>query len=156
LLATVLLIATLLVAACGGGSITGIAAGFPANPAHPAPQEVTFHECPPQGDGGDTALNLGKNRVDDGNNGQYYDVSLQTLLALPWPQSVEKHPRDSWSSDDAAAVAKYEGVAVRTTGYVLKVVHEGTESTNCHATDYRDYHMWLAVNAGDDRTKAMV
>jgi hypothetical protein len=151
----VVLVLVVALGACSSGAAS-IVSGFPANPTHPAQQEITFHGCPPQGDGGDAILNKGKNRVDDGDNGRYFDVSLQTLLALPWPQSVGKQPRDSWSSTDAAAVAQYEGVPVRTTGYVLKAVHEGTESPNCHATDYRDFHVWLAVNAGDDRSKAMV
>ncbi len=51
---------------------------------------------------------------------------------------------------------KYEGIAVRTTGYIVDVTHEGTESTNCHSIDYRDYHVWLAANRGIPKSKAMV
>jgi hypothetical protein len=156
-----LLVCLLLVlAACSGagsgGAVGTIAPGFPANAAHPQPQDADFNGCPPQGDGGDSQLNVRKNRIDNGENGAFHDVDLGTLLALQWPQTVERQSRDNWSSSDAAAIAQYEGVAVRTTGYVLGVRHEGTESPNCHDVNNTDFHVWLAVNASDGKDKSMV
>jgi hypothetical protein len=140
-----------LLAACGTGA--GAGGAFPTSAGHPQPQEETFHGCPPTGDGGDEQLNTLKNRIDDG---QYVDVGLADLLQLTWPQTVERVARADWSSQDTAAVAQNEGVAVRVEGYILDVRHEGTESTNCHAVDYRDFHMWLAANASDGKDQAMV
>ena len=60
---------------------TAAPGAFPGNDAHPQPHTVTFHGCPPGGDGGDTLLNTLKNRIDDGENGSYHDVSLDIALA---------------------------------------------------------------------------
>jgi hypothetical protein len=137
--------------ACGPAASAGGA--LPANAIHPQPQEETFHGCPPGGDGGDQLLNPLKNRIDDG---QYADVAIANLLQLAWPQSVERVARTNWSSQDTSTVKQNEDVAVRVVGYILGVRHEGTESTNCHAVDYRDFHMWLAANASDSRSQALV
>jgi hypothetical protein len=134
----------------GGG---GNAGNFPANASHPQPQEETFQGCPPGGDGGDQTLNMLKNRVDDGS---YTDVDLSTLLALTWPPNVEHVSRDQWSQQDTQTVNQYEGVSVRTTGYVIAVKHEGTESTNCHAVDYRDFHVWLSTDPSNGKAQSMV
>ena len=53
-------------------------------------------------------------------------------------------------------MAQDEGIAVRVTGYIAGVKHEGTESTNCHDVDNRDFHVWLVAQAGDDRSKSVV
>lgn len=131
-------------------------AGFPANANHPQPVDNTFEGCPPEGDGGDAALNVLKNRVDDGDNGTYYDVNESDILALPIPEGVERVARDNWSSDDAASVAQYEGTPVRIVTWVYGSRHEGTESPNCHSTEYRDFHIWVVPDSGDDRTQAVV
>lgn len=142
-------------AACGPQTQT-ITSGFPTNAQQPSPKEITFQGCPPTGDGGDTQLNTLKNRIDDGVNGSFNDVALSTLLSLDYPQDVGRTMRKNWTQADQSAVSKYEGVAVRTTGYILAVKHEGTESTNCHAVDYRDFHVWLAESASDSKAKALV
>jgi len=153
------LLVVVVLAACGGGTSgqqTSTSNGFPTSAAHPTPVVRTFQGCPPTGDGGDGQLNTRKNRIDDGEGGTYHDVTLSTLLGLTWPQGIEKRQRANWSSADRAAVAQDEGVAVRTTGYILDLRHEGTESPNCHAVDSRDFHVWLAVNPGDAKSHAMV
>lgn len=129
---------------------------FPGNDAHPQPQEITFQGCPPGGDGGDQALNILKNRVDNGENGTFHDVSLDTLINLSYPQDIGRTRRSNWSQSDVDAVNQYEGIAVRTVGYIAGVRHEGTESPNCHALDARDFHVWLVPNQGDPRSKSMV
>lgn len=154
----VILVSTLiaLLAACartGGGDNGG---ALPSSANHPQPKEETFQGCPPGGSGGDSTLNMKKNRIDDGDNGKFTDVALSSLLALTWPKDIERVQRDSWSSSDNAAIAPNEGIAVRTVGYLLAYKHEGTESTNCESVDYRDFHMWLAVNPTDSKADAMV
>lgn len=143
------------VAACGAGA-QSTASGFPTNATRPSPKEITFQGCPPTGDGGDTQLNTLKNRVDDGVNDMYNDVGLSTLLSLDYPQEVGRTMRKNWTQDARDAVDAYEGVAVRATGYLIDYKHQSTESTNCHAVDYRDYHVWLAQNPTDDKSRAMV
>ncbi|HKT40543.1 MAG TPA: hypothetical protein VJR48_19380 [Ktedonobacterales bacterium] len=156
LLLLVVLIAGCSVDSSGVYGPTSAPGAFPGNAAHPTPNTTSFQGCPPGGDGGDQALNTLKNRTDDGNNGAFQDVSFDTLVNLSYPQDIGRVQRANWSQSDVAAVDKYEGIAVRTTGYVLGVKHEGTESTNCHSTDYRDYHVWLGANASDPRSKSMV
>ena len=153
-----ILVATLiaLLAACSGTGGADTGGALPSNANHPKPQEETFQGCPPGGDGGDETLNMKKNRIDDGDGGKFTDVSLADLLKLTWPQDIERRQRTNWSSSDSAAVATNEGVAIRTVGYLLAYKHEGTESTNCHSVDYRDYHMWLAVSPSDAKSDAMV
>lgn len=130
--------------------------GFPSGAAQPRPVVNTFQGCPPEGDGGDAQLNVRKNRIDDGNNGSYNDVNESDILALPIPEGVERVARDNWSSDDTATVAQYEGVPVRMVGWIYGSRHEGPESTNCHSTVYRDFHVWVVPDSGDDRTQAVV
>ncbi len=117
------------------------------------PNDPNFHGCPAQGDGGDPVLNTLKNRTDEGN---WTNVALSDLLALTWPTSAQRQPQGSLSSSDRAAIDQYEGAAVETTGYILDYKHEGTESTNCHSSTYRDYHVWLAVNASDSKAQSIV
>src|SRR5258707_2212225 len=45
----------------------GTPGGLPDMPVKPTPKQITFEGCPPEGDGGDPALNLLKNRVDEGD-----------------------------------------------------------------------------------------
>lgn len=156
-----LLLLVILIAGCGidtsGMSGPGASPGaFPDHFAHPQPQEITFKGCPPGGDGGDAALNILKNRVDDGESGTFHDVSLNTLITLSYPGDVGRTQRKNWSQSDVDATNQYEGIAVRTVGYIIGVRHEGTESPNCHSLDDRDYHVWLTLNPDDPKSKAMV
>jgi len=166
-----LALALALLSSCGGGggSVGPSASGpEPTTTSAPTPsgstgttatgamQEETYQGCPPRGDGGDTDLNLRKNRIDPAPD---QPVSLQSLLALTWPRSVEQVRRSAWTPDDAAAVARNEGRAVTVDGYVLLVRHEGPESPNCHDATARDYHTWLATAPSTnlaDRANSMV
>lgn len=143
-----------LLAGCGSPSSTP-AAPTPAPPAltSPAPssgqmQEETYQGCPPQGDGGDTDLNLRKNRID--TPGSYQSRSVDDVVSLPYPQGVERVRRSNWSSADAQAIDKYEGQAIEVEGYVLNIRHEGPESPNCHDQSARDYHSWIGAAPSSD------
>ncbi len=167
-----LALALLLLSGCGGGSggsvgpsasgsvptatSTSVVSGSTGTTTPAAMQEETYQGCPPQGDGGDTDLNLRKNRIDPAPD---QPVSLQSLLALTWPRGVEQVRRSAWAPDDAVAVARNEGRAVTVEGYVLLVRHEGPESPNCHDATARDYHTWLATAPSAnlaDRASSMV
>jgi hypothetical protein len=156
--------AALALGGCGGGpSSTGTGGAQPAitapSPAaggsgpFPTPQEETFQNCPPQGDGGDTALNLLKNRID---TGAWQATTVGDLLALTWPPGVEKTRRADWSAADAAQIARDEGRPVVVEGDLLMARHEGPESPNCHDQNQRDFHLWLAASASDSRANAVV
>lgn len=161
----ILLVLVAVLAGCGSavttgtdtsGTSSGNTAGFPVSASHPKPVDNTFQGCPPQGDGGDAQLNVLKNRIDNGEHGTFHDVALGTLIGLQWPQGIQQRQRSTWSSADASAVAQYEGVAVRTTGYLVDFRHEGTESPNCHSVDERDYHMWIVAKSSDGKAQSMV
>ncbi len=145
-----LCLVSMLLAGCGiQNSVSGFSGG-----SRSQPQEETFQGCPPGGDGGDQDLNLLKNRIDDA--GQYSPTDLNSILALPIPEGVERVPRSEWSPDDLTTIQQYEGVPVQVVGWYYGDRHEGPESTNCHSTEYRDYHTWIVPNSGDDRTQAVV
>lgn len=129
--------------------------GLPDMPNKPEPQSSTFQGCPPQGDGGDAKLNMLKNRIDEGN---YVPVTFDSILSLTWPKTTERRDMDTWSAEDAAAIATYEGIPVVVEGYIFGARQSGSESANCHATsaDMTDWHVWFTKNAGEDRTHSIV
>lgn len=128
---------------------------LPDMPNKPQPQSSTFQGCPPQGDGGDPQLNMLKNRIDEGN---YVQVTFDAILNMTWPKTTERRDMSTWSVEDAAAIAKYEGIPVVVEGYLFGAKQSGSESANCHATasDMTDWHVWLTKTAGEDRTHSIV
>ncbi|HKP86051.1 MAG TPA: hypothetical protein VJZ26_08145 [Blastocatellia bacterium] len=122
----------------------------------PKPRNVIFKGCPPEGDGGDPALNRLKNRVDEA--GEYIAVPFDSLAGLGWPQPVERRDRDRWSASDAEAVARYEGMPVSVEGYLVATKKEGPESCNCHGAgdEFRDYHVWITKGANEDKSGSIV
>src|SRR4029079_4208200 len=123
--------------------------GLPDMPVKPTPQEITFEGCPPEGDGGDPALNLLKNRVDEGD---YVPVNFDAIEQLPWPPTIERRDRKNWPAAESAEVARYEGIPVVVEGFLYNTRSQGPESPNCHGADaaHSDWHIWLLKNAGDD------
>jgi len=107
--------------------------------------------CPADGKGGDTATNLLKNRTDDLPS--VHDVSWSAIEALPYPAAPAS--RADWTQTQLAQIKPFEGVAIRTTGYLghqPKVEDEGTgESTNCNFLQPGDvdWHIYLAGVSGD-------
>ena len=131
------------------------AGGIPILANKPRPTEITFQGCPPDGDGGDRALNRQKNRVDEG---AYAPVSLNAIVTRPWPPAIEQTRRANWSRRAAAEVEKYEGVPVQVVGYIAGAKLEGPESPNCHGADaaFRDFHIWLTDTSSTDRRGSVV
>ena len=139
-----------------GGSSSGVAsAGLPDQSFRQSPQEITFHGCPPEGDGGDPTLNRNKNRVDSGN---FQPTAFNTILNLPWPKATEKKAHADWSSADQQQVAQSEGLPVMVEGYFALARQEGPETPNCHSSTDFDFHTWVIDHAGGsaDRTGAIV
>lgn len=121
----------------------------------PTPVATGFRGCPPEGDGGDRALNRLKNRVD---TAAWLPASIEAVMALRWPHTVERRPRAGWRRADSVSVAVSEGTPIVVEGYLVGAKQEGPESPNCHGADaaLRDWHMWLSANPGRDRRHAMV
>lgn len=138
-----------------GGSVTGEPGALPNLAVKPRPVVRSFKGCPPEGDGGDPALNQLKNRVDEAN---YYPVQFDSILKLSWPQGAEEKHRSKWTARDGAEVARYEGIPIAVEGYLANVKEEGPESPNCHGAghEFRDYHIWFTKSPDDDRSSSIV
>ncbi len=130
----------------------------------PEPVEQAGGACAAEGLGknGKPALDpqtdLRKNRVD--TSSAYHPVSFAQILALPWTGLPRK--RTGWTGTDSLQVEKYEGPAVALEGYLVDVVEEGMESTNCEIDTHawHDWHMWMVPTpteaANRDRLRAVV
>ena len=131
------------------------ATGLPEMAAKPPPVNAPFKGCPPEGDGGDPALNRLKNRIDEGD---YVAVTFDAILQLPWPKTIERRRRARWSASDTQAVARYEGIPVVVEGYLAGATLEGPESPNCHGADneFRDFHIWLIKTPDEDKRQSIV
>lgn len=134
---------------------TTVSSGFPEMRNKPQPVNRPFKGCPPEGDGGDPALNRLKNRIDEGN---YIPVQFDAVAKLPWPKEIERKHRDRWPASAADAIARYEGTPIAVEGYLAEAKEEGPESPNCHGADheFRDFHVWLTKSADDDRSGSIV
>lgn len=130
---------------------------------HPAPREQRDPACADIGEGSragapvDTATDLLKNRVDDG---EYHDVSFGEVLRLPWSGLARR--RYDWTDAQTREVAKNEGAPIALVGYIVGARTEGKEQTNCELPDpeWHDWHIWLvrteAEASARDRHKAVV
>jgi hypothetical protein len=133
----------------------GTPGALPDMPVKPTPQQITFEGCPPEGDGGDPALNLLKNRVDEGD---YVPVTFDAIVQLTWPTTIERRDRKNWPAAETAEVARYEGIPIVVEGYLYNTRLSGPETPNCHGAEaaQRDWHIWMVKNPGDDRTGSIV
>ncbi len=105
---------------------------LPSMPQKPEPGWVTLDGCPPEGSGGDAALNLLKNRMDQG---AYVPVSFESLLALTWPKSVENQMVGEWSPTSKAFIDQYAGMPLSIEGYIVNIRDASPEPANCDRTD---------------------
>ncbi len=137
-----------------GNAVQGSNNGqLPQLQTKPRPVSVNFEGCPAGGDGGDHQLNMLKNRTD---TVPWYPVSVASILNLQWPQTIQQRQRQTWSQADAAAIARYEGTPVQIEGYLAGAKQQGPESTNCHAVDQVDNHIWVVDDPSKDRSKSVV
>jgi hypothetical protein len=115
----------------------------------PQPSEVTFLGCPPQGQGGDTQLNVLKNRVDQGN---YISVAFDSLVALRWPKSTEQQVMNDWSTASLAFISQYQGMPIVLEGYLLSAKEAPPDPANCNRNNGAnvDWNLSISKTAGDD------
>ena len=136
-----------------GGSNTNY---FPPNMTRATPVAKTFQNCPPQGQGGDPALNTLLNRTDDSPPNGYRQTDISTVLTIPTTPQAENKPRSAWSKDEASRIGLYEGAAVRTTGWVVATRNLGPDAANCGSEVNRDWALWISTGAGDAVNTALV
>ena len=135
--------------------VTHSVGDLPEDPHRQPPVSPGFEGCPPDGDGGDRALNRLKNRVD---SSEWAPTPIADLLALTWPASAVRRTRDEWSRGERRAIARDEGRPIAIEGYFVGAKTEGPEATNCHGAEskFRDWHLWLAAVPGRDRRRSIV
>jgi hypothetical protein len=112
--------------------------------------------CPPEGDGGDPALNRLKNR--DVPPPSYDPMTVEAILDNhpAAAEAIGRKDRDRWTAAALSQVKEWEQQGVAVEGYLLKIKQEGPESCNCHVQEHRDYHVWLSASPDDDRSRSMV
>ena len=129
------------------------------------PNKSTFHgvdgDCPWNGDNSDPDTFVRKDRSDTAESDgiEYHDVKWEAIAGLQYP--VAKPLRKNWTADQLAEIKPYEGIAVRTVGYIVayKPQNRGSgEGTNCHftAASETDTHMALVQGEGDAEKTSVV
>lgn len=124
-------------------------------PDKPQPKEITFYNCPPEGIGGDSELNLLKNRVD---TGEYMPISFDTLTSLTWPKNVERLSIKDWSSEGRSFISQYAGIPIVVEGYIGAVKENPPEAANCNINNStnKDWSIFLTKEARDDLSQAVI
>ncbi len=140
-------------------TVTGAVASIAEQWDKPAPNKTTFTgvegNCPWDGDGTDPDTYVRKNRSDVPT--EYHDVQWLAISELAFPKA--KPLRKNWTAEQLAEIAKYEGVAIRTVGYIVAIKPERSgEGTNCDfkkAGDY-DTHIALVGKVGGAESDSVV
>ncbi|HZU36747.1 MAG TPA: hypothetical protein VFA18_12590 [Gemmataceae bacterium] len=130
--------------------------GLPNVPVKPTPQSSVFKGCPPEGQGGDTALNRLKNREDVAS--QWIPVQFAAVAGLSYPDTIGRKRRADWTPAETEAIAQWEGIPIAVQGYLAGVRQEGKEACNCEHTeaDQVDYHLWLTAEPGQGKRDSIV
>ncbi|HTP00279.1 MAG TPA: hypothetical protein VMJ64_02825 [Anaerolineales bacterium] len=128
---------------------------LPNIPEKQEPVSYTLDGCPPEGKGGDSRLNLLKNRTDPG---AYADVSFDALTTLTWPKNIERLSMDRWPQPSRNYISQYAGAPVSVEGYVVNVREGPPEPAVCNwsNTSYLDWHLSFTQGPRDERSQAVV
>lgn len=118
------------------------------------PPSGTYKGCVADGKGGDSQLNVLKNRAEQVPNPK--PMTMPEVLALPVPSGVEKVNRSQWPASAVATVAEHEKEGVVVEGFWVDVRQEGLEATNCEDPKLHDFHLWLVESSGQQKPKSMV
>jgi len=137
------------------------AAAIDKNWEKPAPKKTTLTgpdgNCPWNGDDSDPDTFVFKNRADTPQ--QLHDVTWDAIANLEYP--VDKPLRKNWTSEHVAQLKPFEGIPLRTVGYLVAFkpqAHGSGEGTNCHFNkpSETDTHMALVKAAGDAEKTSIV
>ena len=118
------------------------------------PPSGAYKGCAAEGKGGDSQLNVLKNRSEQVPNPK--PMTMADILALPAPSGVEKVNRSQWPASALATVAEHEKEGVIVEGFWVQVRPEGLEATNCDDPTLHDFHLWLVESSGQQKPKSMV
>ncbi len=115
-----------------------------------------FHGIPPQGIGGDSLLNIEKNRWLSSQN--FIDVNVSDIIGIQHDilSAIGSEDRYKWTPVAMNQAASGELRAVRLSGYILAVKEEGNESCNGNNDNYHDYHIWITDSIGKDKSKSII
>lgn len=129
----------------------------------PEPVSKTFtlngKKCGPTGSGEnrDKGTNIRKNRVDIPDS--YHLVTWKAIAQIPFPRPAPKN-RDVFEPEMLAPIAKLEGAAVQTVGYIvaIKPQRSNAETCNCEwkGEDATDWHIALVEHPGDGEASSIV
>ncbi len=128
----------------------------------PTPNKATFTgpdgSCPWNGSDSDPDTYIRKNRSDIPAGNQIHDVQWSAIHDLQFPN--DKPLRAKWSDEHLQELAKYEGVGVRTVGYLVAIKPQNGhgEGTNCGFTlsSETDTHLALGGEVGDAEKDSVV
>ncbi|MFI5263534.1 MAG: hypothetical protein ACHQM6_03360, partial [Candidatus Kapaibacterium sp.] len=123
-------------------------------PAAAPPKD--FHGIPPQGFGGDSVLNIQKNRWAAPAN--YSAMSVADIIALPHDilTAIGNKARYTWSSAATNQASASESKSVVVTGYIYAAKESSNESCNGDNNSYHDFHIWITASPGEDKSKAII
>jgi len=97
-------------------------------------------QCPPEGDGGDPALNRLKNRSEFPASYEEMDVHrFQEDLKYIFTPLF----RDDFSKDQTQYIEKNEKRGISLVGYILAARLSLPDSTNCHSKTRREIHLYI-------------
>ena len=115
-----------------------------------------FEGCPPEGSGGDAALNRLKNR--DLPPPAYEPISVSELLANQPAALMDagRRERNNWPQIALAQAIQWESRGVSVEGYLLRAKQQGPETCNCKDQTKRDYHIWIGDSPDADRSQSVV
>jgi hypothetical protein len=104
---------------------------------------------------GDWRTNIRKNRIDAPENSHAVKWEALADPNLPFAQGGLPKNREGWRPEEAAEVARFEGIPVTVTGYlvVIKPQSSNGEATNCGFTGEKntDWHVaFVGLNDGDE------
>lgn len=135
-----------------------VAISLPLHGGGGNPTTGKFHDCPPEGIGGDPDLNALKNR--DVAPTAYEDFSLRQFLdnKAPTATAMGKRNRSKWTAEAKQDIADWEAKGARVEGRLIAVRSQGPEACNCKSSTDVDFHIWIATNASADAkpTQSMV
>lgn len=128
----------------------------------PEPNKTTLTgpdgDCPWNGNGADPDTFVRKNRSDVPDDSAYHDVKWSAIHDLPFP--TDRPLRVNWTPVHLQEIARYEGVPIRTVGYIAAYKPQSGhgEGTNCGFTlpSETDTHMALVGTFGDAEGDSVV
>jgi hypothetical protein len=117
---------------------------------------TNFHGIPPQGIGGDSLLNIKKNRWFVPQ--EYTDMAIGDMINLPHDilTAIGSEERSKWTPADSAQAAVSEAKGIRVTGSFINVREEGNESCNGNDSSYHDFHLWIADSSGKGESGSII